>query len=508
MDNDEKLDINGTRNIESKIKLGSCTNLVYGFNPNWFSDEKIDNNSGLFPATEPSMITQDIIINNLNTTNKWDLPEITLHDNVYDLLTQAFPYKTVDLNDGLNLPQFEAGPLLLDDKDRNAARNALSKTLGIDLSGDDFGYALIIIKRVNGNAQHSSKEKDLHVHPNPKHPPKQLQINDDFWKVTKNLATSKDDTGNYSPKNVTIEDAGGYINVFNKYGTHYVSKVIAGDMILQIFKYAKEKYEQVKRGFNDPQNKFTGYFASNFQIYTTIGGHFGYATACSEIICMSKDKNFSVTLENKDWYESIFAKNNSIFAVLDSRCPNITYETLKNKFREITPITFELASLSLFTTINRKKASTRVLKAIMIQKYSLKPNFLNYCTCNCNIDGNDGDNGDVVYDPTGVISTIATPYIDIYKPTLNLSNIELVAENEVKTFTVFTNNLSFNNSNTVSIPGKEAIIMSSTINVSDLKYIPNINVPCNHIISSTDFLGGIIISVNEDDSKENSKEDK
>jgi len=136
-----------------KTNLGETTNILYGYNSDWLSAEQ--GNNALFPPEKKALST--VKANSTEKTGKWDFPEITLHDTAQSLLTSLLPYEIEDPSDGIDGPKAPAGPLLIDDANRDAAIKKLSGTLGVDLGKSGQGYALVKLIRTDGDAAHQSK---------------------------------------------------------------------------------------------------------------------------------------------------------------------------------------------------------------------------------------------------------------------------------------------------------------------------------------------------------------
>lgn len=114
--------------MKISVKLGTTTNLLYGYNASWLSDNQ--GNNALFPVTEKAL--KEVDINLTDTTAKWEFPEISLHDTPESLLNTLLPYKLHNPADDTKVPELNRGMLLIGDRDRDSAIQQLSQTLGAD----------------------------------------------------------------------------------------------------------------------------------------------------------------------------------------------------------------------------------------------------------------------------------------------------------------------------------------------------------------------------------------
>eukprot|EP00118_Oscarella_pearsei_P029125 m.3730 g.3730 ORF g.3730 m.3730 type:complete len:1734 (+) comp9731_c0_seq2:710-5911(+) len=70
-----------------------------------------------------------------------------------------------------------------------------------------------------------------------------------------------------------------FLDFFSEYGSHYVSKIITGDLFFQVFVYEREVYEDIIERYNVDNILYThGPFVSNYQVHTA-------PRECTEVGC-------------------------------------------------------------------------------------------------------------------------------------------------------------------------------------------------------------------------------
>jgi hypothetical protein len=477
-------------NTVGTVQLGTTTNLVLGYDPSW-NLTNCDEKNGLFQPQQKAIT--DFEINVTPENPMWSYPEISLHDSPEDLLSALFPYIVVNPSDGIEEPTLPAGTLLISDKDRETAIQQLSETLGVNLSNQDFGYALVQLRREVGSAEHPCIEQGIRIHPNPARIPETWGVNEDFRKKLTSLRHGTDKVGRFSPDNITQENAQAYLDFFKVYGTHFISKVTAGDVIFQVFAYPSRRFEKVKKAYASGKNPLSGSEAISFHYFTSNAntGAFGFVKEYGKILCLSGDKKLNETLEAQDWNEPLWAEKNSIFAPFqeDSK---ISLERLNQEFTEIAPIKIELTSLALLAEHNRKKVWRRVFKAAIVQKYkgAIQPEFIQYCDCDFKSQIPESE-------IPGFISAIATPIIDVYKPSIDLSKLQLIAREEVKEFTFFANFVEQSGTKITNIPGTDVVFLAQLVNLEKCNSVPFITLTDTAYDSATfacnRFFGALLI---------------
>ena len=178
-----------------------------------------------------------------------------------------------------------------------------------------------------------------------------------------------------------------------------------------------------------------------------------------KILDFSLSETLSKSVKNGDWVEPTFAETNSIFAVYDNDS-KVNPEVLNENYTSVTSILTKLTTLTLYSEHNRKQIWRRVLKGGLVQKYksAIEPNFFPYCPYDLAAQLRQSE-------LPGFLSTIATPYVNTYKPGLDLATLEFVAADEVKDFTLYTNYLYTTQTKDIPIPGNNVLITGQVVNL-------------------------------------------
>ncbi|HVE57396.1 MAG TPA: hypothetical protein VNB22_11255 [Pyrinomonadaceae bacterium] len=442
----------------NKIKnnLGETTNILYGYNAEWLSSKQ--GNNALFPPAKKALAVTKA--EPPKEKGEWSFPEITLHETAESLLDTLLPYKLEDPSDGINGPKAPGGPLLIDDVNRSEAIKKLSETLGVDLGKSGHGFALVRLTRTDGNAAHESQEMDILIHPNPSKIPDELGVSKQFKKAMSTLTRFKP-RADFSPSEITPEIANDYLGIFAEQGTHYVSSMELGDVIFQIFAMPEARFKRVQKIYASQPEKLKGQDAVLFRQYTTDAntGAFGYVSQYGKVLDFSLSETLAKAVEKGEWKEPTFAETTSIFAVYDGSS-KVNPAVLNQNYTSVTSILTRLTSLTLFCEHNRKQIWRRVLQGGLVQKYkaAINPNFFPYCPYDLAAQLNQSE-------LPGFLSTIATPYVNTYKPALDLSTLEFVAAEEVKDFTLYTNYLYTNDSKDIPIPGEKVLLTGQVVDL-------------------------------------------
>lgn len=435
---------------KEKVMLGTSTNLIMGFDPAW-QPGKTQNN-GLFSSTDKPLEEKEIEIPVPEEKDfKWSYPQITIHDDAESLLQEIFPYKISSPSDGSETIGVNLGALLIGDDDREIAVKKLSETLGVDLS-KAYGYVLVRIERISGEAMHPVCGGGIILHPNPKHKNEEMGISKSFQgdliKIRK--ATVKENE--FNPVLFTIEKAQKCLEFYHTYGTHFVSQAICGDSIFQVFAYEKTSYDRVKAIYE--KNDFTKEKSLNFLPYITDAntGAFGYVKEYGKILCYSGDSRLAQDCEKGKWRDKKWSEQDCIFSPFIGNGAMDVSELNRNYSKNL-PLYYTLTSLFIFAEYGRRLALKRVFKAAMVQKFgtAVKPYFSKYFPYN-------KSELPSYNDIPGFVSTIATRTINTYKPNLNFDELQFVASSESESFTLVSNLVSASSSRHL-LPGKDVALV-------------------------------------------------
>ena len=426
--------------MKTTIKIGSAAYLLRGLNSDWNPSNGV-NDILYSPEFEPlTPLAEDIP----DARGKWAYPDISLHPTAQDLLSALVPYRIVDPSSNVNSPGLPTGSLLMGAASNGAAMKALSKTVGVDLDNPDFGYALVKLSRCDGTADHAAGASGILVHMRPKAPDPAYGVSPAFYSAMvglRHFGKSLNEQGTYG-----LQDANDYLSFFKQWGTHFVSGVDAGDCIMQVFAYPSTQFKRVQDAYANQPEKLSGPDATYFSQFTTDlnKGEYGYVKQYGNLLNLSNSTAFVESLTQGEWRDAVWAKNNSVFSIFNAG-NKMNFAQLDDRLTATTTTLVELSPLTLFVEYKRSLVWQSVFKAAFTQKYqgTIQSNF----TIN--------DHRDFVrmlpLDQPGLVSSIATPTISTYKARIALDEMQFVAADSVKDFTILANVAQA--SDTVEVPG-------------------------------------------------------
>jgi hypothetical protein len=473
----------------STIKIGLSGNLLDGLNPSWNPSDGVTNI--LFKPEKEAIKPEEI--EPVDHRGEWSFPDITLHESAKSLLDELIPYEVISPASDIDAPKIGSGALLVGMLDNHAALTQLSTTIGVDLTNPDYCYALVKLTRLDGSDTHASAASGILVHARPRNPEAAYNLTENFKSDVIKLrhggrVRSHDFDGVFNVKTATQ-----VLNSFAEHGTHYVSSVQLGDTILQVFAYTKEKFEEIKEAYADgTNNPLSGTGSQDFAQFTTNSatGIYGLVSAYGNIISLSNSQIFQTTLENGDWIDTLWSKKNSVFSLFNPQS-KLSLIELEQHFKDQTVIQVQLASLSVMIEQKRGLIWQRVFKAAMVQKYrtTIEANFAIY-----------DDRNFVLMLPEdlpNLVSYIATPTINVYKTRLDISQMQFVAKDEVKNFTLFSNVLTSSGNTEVAIPGNNVKLFGQVLDMRTNAQAKNIKLSDSAFtsleIGCSEFLGALMV---------------
>lgn len=438
------------------INVGQSANLIRGLNSDW--NPAAGKLNILYPpAQQPLTETETATDFNQGT---WNYPEITLHESATSLLTELIPYQVVNPSSEAHVPNLPAGALVMGGASNKEALKQLSQTVGVDLSNPDYGYALVKLIRQDGVITHASAQHGILIHYRPRNPDPNYGITKEFNSaMTKLRHFGKSMLQDYGDA-IGKEEATSYLNYFKTWGTHFVSQVDVGDTIMQVFAYPSEQFQRVKNAHANGQNSLTGPDAVDFVYFTTDKnkGDYGYVQEYGQILNLSNSSIFKQTFNEGKWLESTWSKTNSVFALFNNNA-QLRLRDLQDQFQDTAPIRVQLTTLNLFVEFKRGLIWQRVLNAAFVQKYqsSIEANF--------NIYDDRNFVAMLPEDQPGVLSTIGTPTINVYKARIDIGEMQFVAPEEVNNFTLFANVLSSSAKGEVKLPGNSVRLFGQVLDM-------------------------------------------
>lgn len=472
------------------LRLGRTTNLLYGLDASWLSETT--GNDALLAVKEKSL--EEKVVEAPEQAGTWGFPEISLHDSAIALLNALLPYKTEDPSDGTHTPDLPPGALLLAGPDSVHAVKTISDTLGVDLSCKGCGFALIQVRRTDAYRAHAANQQHVLVHPNPAKIPADFGVKKSFLKTTASLKRVKPRGSAFDPAVVNTDDANKYLAFFEKQGSHFVSGITLGDVIFQVLAMPTERFQKVKKIYSTISDKLSGAQAMLFRQYTTDHntGMFGYVRQYGKILNFTQSKTLADSVQSGDWKENTFALTDSIFALYQDNS-RITTEILNRNYQEYTSISTELTSLTLFLEHSKKQVWRRVFNGGLIQIFqkAIAPRFVKHCQ----YDLADRLSQNEI---AGFLSNIATPEINTYKTALDLSTLDFVAPQEVKTFTLYSNYLYNTQNKTIKIPGNNVLMSLQMASLEDQEHIATLELTDkafdSFVLACQSFYGALYIT--------------
>lgn len=171
--------------------------------------------------------------------------------------------------------------------------------------------------------------------------------------------------GKWSRK-MEVQGVQRFLQFFTHYGTHYVSKVVTGDVIFQIFAYEAPVFEYLKSLYQKYDGHIPPAAILAFRKFTTpappLPGHSpGYASQIGHLCIKSGASSFQQQLVARRWMDETIG-NPSIFDCAAQK------ERLGNG-EQLIPIYYEMAEILGFTRPVLKKKATSLFKALLFSKY-------------------------------------------------------------------------------------------------------------------------------------------
>lgn len=436
--------------------LGVAANLVKGYCSGW--NPATGTLDILFRPDEQPMALQ--ALEPSGELGYWRFPVITLHETAESLVTELFGYE-VDAPAIDQVPaSLPAGSLLLSSPTGKTARATLAETLGVSLDAPGLRYALVKLTRFDEVFHHTTKEHNVLTTVHALRPDPRIGVDGAFMRSMARLrhfqAVGDDD----EIAELTQEDANAYLSIFARWGTHFVSSITVGDQIVQVFAYDVDRFERIQEAFTASSNDFTGPNAVNFRYFTTDAntGAFGYVRQYGKILCFSNASELQQSLVAGEWVEKTWAKKDSVFQLFADDTA-VSLARLNERFVDQAPIGVTLGPLTTFTEYKRTAVWRRVFKAAMSSVFgdAIDPNFVPQDSTDYSIL--------IPEDQPGVVSTIATPTINVYKSRLDLAGMQLKARSEVRTFITYGYVVAGTSKGGVEIPGNEVRLFGHVLDM-------------------------------------------
>lgn len=301
--------------MSSSIQLGQAANLLFGYQPAWNPVGSVS-----FPFFAPSTASTVTFAPDFVAPPypEWsNTPTITIHTSAASLASALYKYNVAPMSLDPAGAYVPVGPLELNDADSVAAVAAEGAFLGLDLTGS-LSYALVTFERVSGTAKHPFVSAPSSVGRSEYLTAAALAA---IGKLTP-AAAPKEGSVFYESK-ISKADADAYVDAIYALGTHFVSQIIAGDRLAQVFAYDASHFKTIQAAFAndatlqpDGTMAVTGYAAAGWAYYTSVAsGSYGFVSAYGNLVCISRDPALKTAVAAGDWASPyVPAGTPSIFA--------------------------------------------------------------------------------------------------------------------------------------------------------------------------------------------------
>jgi hypothetical protein len=471
-----------------RVTVGTAVNLLLGIQTGWDASDPAS--SPFFAPSEQSMArSAGKFADAGHWSGPWNDPQITLHDSAESVLSAIYDLPIVNgTSDGANA-SYDSGALLICNADRDAALAELQQEFGVDFGVSGRGYALIEVRREAGTDVHATFASGVYKMPGAEAfegralPRAILKLPHAEQKLTLGWGLE------------TAESATAYLDLFARCGTHYVSSIMQGDRILQVFAYNAQQWQQVRSDFaNFPQylqgptayQKFLYYIRP---LTTDDGGNvYGMVAQRGDITISSRDTAFAKSVTAGQWRDAQWAQGDCILA------PWLGASIALDSFGKLVPIRITLSPLSLVMNHARERAAWSVFRAAMAAIYAdaVYPAFPS---------ANPQDFDDVYpVRRQGILSDLATPTISAYVQRFDLSSLQLALPEVVQQFGIFANLLEWRGAGGPALPGTAVALLSHIVNVTAAAdgSVPTLTVTdeayAGFSLSCAKFVGGLYVT--------------
>ncbi|MFC5743648.1 hypothetical protein [Dyella tabacisoli] len=455
------------------MQLGLTANLLFGYRPVWVPGG--DKPAPFFvpPVTALTAVDVQPVV---DPYPDWsNTPTITIHDSADSLLSTIYAYQAARMPadpDGVHVP---VGPLALGDADQVAAQAATGAFLGLDLS-KPRSYMLVTMTRVSATSTHPFSASPSSV-------PRSSYLSAAALALINALppATAPQQGSVLYDSKITKADANQYLAAIYQLGSHFVSQIVAGDLLLQVFAYDAPHFKSIQTEFNanatlqpDGSMAVTGNIATAWAYFTSQAqAKSGYVAEYGALLCLSRDPLLTSAIANGDWTNgyvptgvpSIFAAANDYKLML----PLVLQVPIA---LTLTPVAALIANILVYGPWDR------IVKGGLLQKY--------------------GDSvripltRQVDYDWAKIFpetsdswaSNIVTPTVDIYQERVDLAKVnllggEIVAENfQMQSFTSFSQVLQSTadvGADAVALPSDQITLIAQIIDMSQAQQTPTLS---------------------------------
>lgn len=214
-----------------RLQLGVAVNLLQGLKPTYCCNGA---ESPLPLAPHQPFVPQEP--GEEDAEAPWQGPRLSLHEDVDGLVDALFHYHALPFQIDAGLPfRLPTSALMLRRETRQQALAQLALLLGLELRPGD-GYLLLSVRREVGNFQHEAERGGI---------ARFLAIKD-YWTREGRHSMARlrpgertfpgAETAGKAPASISVLQAQRYLDYFQESGTHFVSRIVFGQALFQVFR--------------------------------------------------------------------------------------------------------------------------------------------------------------------------------------------------------------------------------------------------------------------------------
>jgi hypothetical protein len=427
--------------MTSEIRLGEAANLLHGLDPDWANS--VDGTRPFVRSPRAPFHMIDLKVDE-DSTADWSEPTLSLHDTVEELIDEIFDYRVLPFPADPGAFRLPASTLILNADDRGTALSRISDRLGIDLTARDCrGFMLLKMTRVVGGIRHELDEGGTS---------RALRIQNYWTSEGRNAmgrlrVSEKIHDGAARDATVTARQAARYVDYFYDLGTHYVSRIQVGDLLLQVLVCQPARYQALKQQLLREANStcVRGDLVSALRIFTSSE----WIQSYGRIISASGDVALTQSLQDGLWHDPMFAKGDSLLAPLSLQ--QTSRRMFYRQFACTVPIAIEFSPQHSLMEVFRAAAWQRILKVCLLQRYvtgiqvTLPPKRFPDCSTH--------------FSAAPLFSAIASPTTVVVQERLTSRNLQWMNSSIVQKLMVSGMAVEFD-AQTHRLPGQHVIIFA------------------------------------------------
>jgi hypothetical protein len=355
---------NALPSVAAVVKLGAAADLLRGLRPVWF-----DRPRGLSPFFAPS--AEPFRTFDLETAPGvalsdagWNELGLSLHGDVASLIDALFDYRVLPFaphSPGFVIPARE---LMLPRDRRDSSLATLGSLLGLDLAehaGSGCGFLLLKMRRPLAEHRYEALASDLS---------RRMSVAE-YWtaearnamgrlRVTRRIIDGAD-----REAIISEAQAARYLEYFGRFGTHFVSRVEMGDLLLQVFAIHPARHASLRNIFRAEAGGVSaaGVQALGFRSYLGLD----WVASQGRIVSVGDNPLLAASLAAGDWHDGEFVRGDSLLEALTAR-PAVT-RALAAGSRVPSAIALDFAPQSSLMEVFRADAWKRLLKGAMLQRF-------------------------------------------------------------------------------------------------------------------------------------------